>query len=104
VQTVPPTNPVVEGYADVEVAGMLLVGDLMSLTLSKYRQHIWETCNTGGWEETWIVWATEGVPHYLNGKISENIHNIISGKGPGWTDDEVTAELKLFMGVWNCTL
>ena len=34
-QTVPPTNPVVERYADVEVAGMLLIGDLLSLTLSK---------------------------------------------------------------------
>ena len=46
-QTVPPTKPIAEEYADVDVEGMPLFGDLLSLILSEHRQKIWETCHHG---------------------------------------------------------
>jgi hypothetical protein len=69
----PSAQTVFRGYTIEQLTGMLTVGDLVSLTLSKYRQGIWTNCGTEGWEDTWELWVEDGAPGDLSGAVSNQV-------------------------------
>jgi len=85
---------VLKGYPLRDVAGMLLVGDLLAWTLHKHKQTIWAKCGTAGWEDLWKMWYTEGAPVYMFGSVSSMVRDAIREAEPWWTEGEVDDECR----------